>query len=89
MSARGWASLYVLFASAVAWACPVCGAAQDTKGTYINMTLVMSGLPLVMIGSVVAGVAIRFKRADEEEKREEEQRRKDAEEKRRKDDERK
>ena len=75
MSARVWASLYVLFASAVAWACPVCGAAQDTKGTYINMTLVMSGLPLVMIGSVVAGVAIRFKRADEEEKREELKRR--------------
>ena len=83
MSARVWASLYVLFASAVAWACPVCGAAQDTKGTYINMTLVMSGLPLVMIGSVVAGVAIRFKRADEEEKREEEKRKREEEQKKR------
>ena len=73
MSARVWASLYVLFASAAAWACPVCGAAQDTKGTYINMTLVMSALPLVTIGAVVLGIALRFKRHEAEEKKREAQ----------------
>jgi hypothetical protein len=68
LNARLWA-LVVMFGSFAAWACPVCGAAQDTKGTYINMTLVMSALPLVMIGSVVLGVALRFKKAEDEEKK--------------------
>ena len=58
------ASLYVALASSVAWACPVCGAATDTKSTYINMTLVMSGLPLLMIGSVVFWVARAVLNAD-------------------------
>ena len=64
---RTLASLFVLFASASAWACPVCGAATDTKGTYIDMTLVMSSLPLVMIGSLVFFVAARVRRAAREE----------------------
>lgn len=59
---RMLASLFVLCAATAAWACPVCGAATDTKGTYIGMTLVMSGLPLLMIGSVVLFVAQRIRR---------------------------
>lgn len=65
--ARVLAGLGVLFVATAAWACPVCGAATDTKGTYINMTLVMSGLPLLMIGSVVFFVAQRVRRAGREE----------------------
>jgi len=38
----------------VALACPVCGPAgtEDTALAYLGMTLVLSGLPLAMIGGV-------------------------------------
>ena len=61
---RPLSALAVLFVSATAMACPVCGAETDTKGVYQAMTAVMSLLPLAMMGSVVAFIAYRVKRAD-------------------------
>jgi hypothetical protein len=65
---RRLAATYAMLAASAAWACPVCGAATDTKGTYISMTLVMSGLPLLMIGGVVFFVGQRFRRASRDER---------------------
>jgi hypothetical protein len=61
---RALAFFSVLLLSAVAFACPVCGAATDTKGTYQAMTVVMSLLPLAMMGSVVGFIAFRVRRAE-------------------------
>lgn len=61
---RAIAFFSVLLFSAVALACPVCGAATDTKGTYQAMTVVMSLLPLAMMGSVVGFIAFRVRRAE-------------------------
>ena len=63
---RGLAFLGVLFVSGVALACPVCGAATDTQEVYKSMTVVMSLLPLAVMGSVVGFIAYRAKRADRE-----------------------
>lgn len=47
--------MLVLAAPAVALACPVCGTAgaNDNGWAYFAMTIVLSGLPLGMIGGVV------------------------------------
>lgn len=35
-------------------ACAVCGAGDDpAKGSYIVMTLIISGLPLAMLGGII------------------------------------
>lgn len=55
-----------LAAPAVALACPVCGTAgaNDNGWAYFAMTIVLSGLPLGMIGGVVFWVARRSSAAD-------------------------
>jgi hypothetical protein len=49
------AALICLAAPAVAFACPVCGTSgsNDNGWAYFAMTIVLSGLPLGMIGGVV------------------------------------
>jgi hypothetical protein len=49
------ATLIVLATPAFAFACPVCGTtgANDNGWAYFAMTIVLSGLPLGMIGGVV------------------------------------
>jgi hypothetical protein len=38
---------------AASWACAACAAGDPkTAGTYLNMTLIMSALPLLMIGGL-------------------------------------
>ena len=61
---RALAFLAVLFLSAAALACPVCGAATDTKGTYQAMTIVMSLLPLLTMGSIVGFIVFRVRRSE-------------------------
>ena len=61
---RALAFFSVMLIAGVAVACPVCGAATDTKGTYQAMTVVMSLLPLVMMGSVVGFIVFRVRRAE-------------------------
>ena len=61
---RALAFFCVLLFAGAAFACPTCGAATDTKGTYQAMTVVMSLLPLAMMGSVVGFIAFRVRRAD-------------------------
>lgn len=72
MTGPRWAFVLALLGSAVALACPVCGAATDNQDEYKYMTLVMSALPLMMMGSVVGVIAFRVRKAD----REDEQRKK-------------
>jgi hypothetical protein len=50
-----FATLIVLATPAFALACPVCGTAgaNDNGWAYFAMTIVLSGLPLGMIGGVV------------------------------------
>lgn len=64
MFARALAFLSVLLIASVAFACPTCGAEQDTRGVYQAMTAVMSLLPLAMMGGVVWFIAYRVRRAD-------------------------
>ena len=61
---RALAFFSVLLIAGVALGCPVCGAETDTKGTYQAMTVVMSLLPLAMMGSVVGVIAFRVRKAD-------------------------
>lgn len=48
------ATLIILAAPSVALACPVCGTAgaNDNGWAYFAMTIVLSGLPLGMMGGV-------------------------------------
>jgi hypothetical protein len=59
----------VLAVPALALACPVCGTAgpNDNGWAYFAMTIVLSGLPLGMIGGVVFWVARRSSAADRDE----------------------
>jgi hypothetical protein len=60
------ALLMIVAAPALALACPVCGTTgpTDNGGAYVAMTVVLSGLPLAMIGGVVFWVARRVSAAD-------------------------
>lgn len=58
-----------LLASAVALACPVCGAATSNETEYQLMTLVMSALPLLTMGGIVGLIAYRAKKADRDEQK--------------------
>ena len=62
------AVLFTLAVPAVALACPVCGAsgATDNAWAYGAMTVVLSGLPLGMIGGVVFWVHRRSAAAEAE-----------------------
>jgi hypothetical protein len=51
--------------SALMLACAVCGAGEDpARGTYVVMTLIISGLPLAMLGGIAWWV-IKSNRAHE------------------------
>jgi len=60
------ASLLLLTTPADALACPVCGTAgmENNGWAYFAMTMVLSGLPLAMIGGVVFWVYRRVAAAD-------------------------
>jgi hypothetical protein len=60
------ATLFVLASPAMVLACPVCGTAgpNDNGWAYFAMTIVLSGLPLGMIGGVVYWVHRRSSDAD-------------------------
>jgi hypothetical protein len=64
-------ALAALLRAGAASACPVCGlAANDaSQGAYINMSIVISLLPLAAIGSIVAWVALRIRAAGRAESR--------------------
>lgn len=61
---RALSFLVTLLFAGAALACPTCGAEADTKGTYQAMTMVMSLLPLLMMGGVVGFIAYRVRKAD-------------------------
>jgi MYXO-CTERM domain-containing protein len=55
--------------SALLLACAVCGAGEDpARGTYVVMTLIISGLPLAMLGGIAWWV-IKSNRTREAEER--------------------
>lgn len=58
--------------SASALACPVCGVAATEEGqeAYKTMSIIISLVPLVAIGSIVAWVASCIKAAAREDERE-------------------
>jgi hypothetical protein len=49
----------------VAVACPVCGlgASDRSQGAYIDMSILISLLPLAAIGAIAAWVALRMRAA--------------------------
>jgi hypothetical protein len=61
-------ALCVLATPALALACPVCGTAGpgDNGWAYFAMTMVLSGLPLGMIGGVVFWVYRRSTKVEDE-----------------------
>jgi hypothetical protein len=51
----------LLLEASVAQACPVCMLADPkTAGTYLSMTLMMSFLPLTMIGALIYWLKRRY-----------------------------
>ncbi len=62
------ATLFVLAAPAAAFACAVCGTSgiENNSWAYFAMTMVLSGLPLAMIGGVVFWVYRRASEADDQ-----------------------
>jgi hypothetical protein len=63
---RRLALLAVTLLAPVALACPVCGTAATEQGqeAYKFMSIIMSVLPLLAIGGVVAWVASRVRAAE-------------------------
>lgn len=48
-------------------ACAVCGAGDDpSKGSYVSMSIIISLLPLAMLGGIVAWVVHRTRVAERE-----------------------
>ena len=68
---RALVAATALLAQAAA-ACPVCGlgATDQSQGAYIDMSIVISLVPLVSIGAIVTWVALRMRAARREEARE-------------------
>lgn len=63
------AALLTLLASSPALACAVCGAGDDpAKGSYLGMSIVISLLPLAMLGGIVGFVAYRARLRDREQR---------------------
>lgn len=59
--------LLSLLLSAPALACAVCGAGDDpSKGSYVSMSIIISLLPLAMLGGIVAWVVNRTRAAERE-----------------------
>ena len=51
----------VWLAAGAAQACPVCMLADPkTAGTYLNMTLMMSALPLALLGGLIYWLKCRY-----------------------------
>jgi hypothetical protein len=66
MRARA-AALAVLLAPVAALACPVCGQGREGSGTaLLVMSIILTLLPLGMIGGVAGFVYLRVKRAERE-----------------------
>jgi hypothetical protein len=59
------AALAVLLGASAAAACPVCGlaASAQSQGAYIDMSIVISLLPLAAIGAIAGWVAFRVRAA--------------------------
>lgn len=62
---RALTALAVALAPALARACAVCGAGDDdpARGAYLTMTLIISGLPVLMLGGVIGYVALKSRAA--------------------------
>ena len=55
----------VLLAAGSAHACPVCILADPkTAGTYLHMTLMMSALPLALLGGLIYWLKRRYSPSD-------------------------
>jgi hypothetical protein len=64
------AFLLSLLASSPALACAVCGAGDEPqRGTYVVMSVVISLLPLAMLGGIVGYVVMKHRAAEREEQK--------------------
>lgn len=65
---RALAALAVSLLPTLAHACAVCGSGEDdrSKGAYLTMTLIISVLPLGMLGGLIGYVAWKAKAAARE-----------------------
>ena len=63
MPAQRAIAAVTLWLPSIALACPVCGgsASDASQGAYIDMSIVLSALPLVAIGGLVAWVALKMR----------------------------
>ena len=60
-------ALLSLLLSSPAFACAVCGGGYDpAKGSYVVMSVIISLLPLAMLGGILAWVIVRSRAADRE-----------------------
>jgi hypothetical protein len=60
-------ALGLALAPGLVLACPVCGQGREGSGTaLLVMSIIMTMLPLVLIGSVVLWISLRVKKAERE-----------------------
>ena len=60
-------SIALSLAPALVFACPVCGQGRDGSGpALLVMSIIMTVLPLLMIGGVIGWIALRVRRAERE-----------------------
>ena len=59
-------SLLLALVASPAFACAVCGAGEDdpSRGSYVWMTMVISLLPLAMLGGIVGYVVLQTRKAE-------------------------
>ena len=57
----------VLLLPRLAWACPVCGQGREgSESALLIMSGILSALPLLMIGGIVAWIVSRARAADDD-----------------------
>ena len=56
--------------NALVLACAVCGAGENdpSRGSYVFMSLIISVLPLLLLGGIVGYVVLKTRAADDGEK---------------------
>ena len=64
------ASLLLALVSSPAFACAVCGAGENdpSRGSYVWMSVIISLLPLGMLGGLIGYIVVKTRAADAAEK---------------------
>ncbi|MDP1824145.1 MAG: hypothetical protein Q8L48_12910 [Archangium sp.] len=65
---RGVLALLLTLVSSPAFACAVCGAGENdpSRGSYVVMSVIISLLPLAMLGGIVGYVVVKTRASEKQ-----------------------